>query len=416
MTQPIDGVNLADPRTFNERDLTDFWTHLRSEEPVHWHPPMDGNPGFWVVSRYADIMSVYRDNVNFTSERGNLLVTLLAGGDSAAGKMLAVTDGHRHRELRKIVLKAFSPRALERISERVRENTRALVCEAVEEGTCDFAEDIASRIPMGTIADLLGVPPADRDFLLTMTKAALSSDAVDADDQDALMARNEILLYFGELVEERRRSPGDDVISVLAGGQIDGQSLSEDEMVLNCYSLIIGGDETSRLSMIDSVHTLAHHERQWQALRDGDVPLSSAVEEVLRWATPAMHFGRTCLADTRVGGVDIAAGDIVTLWHSSGNRDEAVFDDPGTFALDRSPNKHITFGYGPHFCLGAYLARVEVSELLSALRTFSDGFEISGPPQRIHSNFLTGFSSLPVRFEPCASGRDRYEATRGAAV
>ncbi|MEV6424327.1 cytochrome P450 [Streptomyces sp. NPDC051662] len=416
MTELIQGVDLADPQTFNGRDLAGFWKQLRSERPVYWHPPLGKNPGFWVISRYADIMDVYRDDVNFTSERGNLLVTLLAGGDSGSGQMLAVTDGHRHRELRKIMLKAFSPRALERISDRVRANTRRLVAEAVKRDVCDFAEDIASHIPMGTIADLLGVPAADREFLLSLTKSALSSDAADAQETDALMARNEILLYFGELVEERRRSPGDDVISVLAGGEIDGRTLTEDEMILNCYSLIIGGDETSRLSMIDSVYTLSHHPRQWQLLRDGEVSLSSAVEEVLRWASPAMHFGRTCLNDIEVGGVRIAAGDIVTLWHASGNRDEAVFRDPGTFALDRTPNKHITFGYGPHFCLGAYLARVELSELLSALRTFAQGFEVVGPAQRIHSNFLAGFSALPVRFEPDPAGLARYDETRGATV
>jgi cytochrome P450 len=129
-----------------------------------------------------------------------------------------------------------------------------------------------------------------------------------------------------------------------------------------------------------------------------------------------MHFGRTCLTDTEVGGVRIAAGDIVTLWHSSGNRDESVFEDPHAFTLGRTPNKHITFGYGPHFCLGAYLGRVEVSELLSALRTFSRGFEVAGPARRIHSNFLTGFSSLPVRFEPDPAGLAQYHETRGASV
>ncbi|MFD7665832.1 cytochrome P450 [Streptomyces sp. NPDC059788] len=416
MTDAIAEVNLADPQTFHRQDLTGYWKELRAQSPVHWHPERDGQPGFWVVSRHADILSVYRDPAHFTSEGGNLLVTLLAGGDSAAGQMLAVTDGHRHRELRKIMLKAFSPRALDRIGERVRANTRALVAEAAERGSCDFAADIAGRIPMGTIADLLGVPAADREFLLTLTKEALSSDAEGVDELDALMARNEILLYFGELVAERRKSPADDVISVLAGGEIDGQRLTEDEMVLNCYSLIIGGDETSRLSMIDSVRTLSRHPGQWRMLRDGDVALGTAAEEVLRWATPAMHFGRTCRADTDLAGVRITAGEPVTLWHSSGNRDESVFDDPYTFALDRSPNKHMTFGYGPHFCLGAHLARVEVCELLSALREFTTGFEVTGEPRRIHSNFLTGFSSLPVRFEPDPAGLERYEDTRREVV
>ncbi len=392
-------MNLTDPQTFDDHDLTGYWQRLRSTEPVHWHPPTGDQPGFWVLSRYADIMAVYRDNETFTSERGNVLDTLLAGGDSAAGSMLPVTDGHRHRELRKIILRAFSPRTLDRISGKVRENTRQLVAEAVERGECDFAEDIASRIPMGTISDLLGVPAADRDFLLSMTKSALSSDTRDVDEWEAIAARNEILLYFGDLLEVRRKSTGDDVLSMLAEGEIDGRKLSDDEIVLNCYSLIIGGDETSRLTMIDSIGTLSRHPEQWHMLREGDVDVAGAAEEVLRWASPTMHFGRTCTTDTEIAGTPIAAGDIVTLWHSSANRDETVFDAPETFALDRTPNKHLAFGYGPHFCLGAYLARVEICELLSALRTYTESFEIAGPAQRIHSNFLTGFSRLPVRFE-----------------
>jgi len=175
--------------------------------------------------------------------------------------------------------------------------------------------------------------------------------------------------------------------------------------VLNSYSLIIGGDETSRLSMIDSVHTLSGNVDQWRLLRDGDVEIESAVDEVLRWATPTMHFGRTAVHDVDIAGVQVPAGDIVTLWHSSGNRDESAFDSPDVFDLRRTPNKHMTFGYGPHFCLGSYLAKAEVRELLDALRTFAVEFAPCGPAERIHSNFLTGFSSLPVRFEPVEQHR-----------
>ncbi|MFI9722807.1 cytochrome P450 [Streptomyces sp. NPDC052396] len=404
-------VDLTDPRTFDGRDLTAFWRRLRDGSPVCRHPETAERPGFWVVSRHADILSVYRDSASFGSAGGNVLTTLVSGGDSAAGFMLPVTDGHRHRELRKIILRAFSPRTLDHISGRVRDHTRRLMAAAVRRGECDFATDIASRIPMNTIADLLGVPETDRGQLLTLTKSALSSDTRNADERDALMARNEILLYFGELLEERRKRPGGDVISMLAEGEIDGQPLTEDEIVLNCYSLIIGGDETSRLSMIDAVHALSREPEQWRRLREGTVELSSAVEEVLRWASPTMHFGRTCLADTEIAGVRIRAGDLITLWHSSGNRDERAFDQPDTFALDRSPNKHLAFGYGPHFCLGAHLARVEISELLSALRDFAQDFETAGKPQRIHSNFLTGFSRLPVRFEPDPAGLEHHAST-----
>jgi cytochrome P450 len=411
------GTDLGDANTFADRDLDGFWRTLRDTAPVHWNPPTAGRRGFWVLSRHEDIMAVYRDDEHFTSERGNVLVTLLGGGDAGAGRMLAVTDGRRHHELRKILQRVLSPRVLREVAAAVRVNTRALVREAVETGECDFAERIASRIPMTTISNLLGVPERDRDFLLAQTKAALSTDEADGLDGDAdgdtdgggdevesEMARNEILLYFMDMVEDRRASPGDDVISMLIGSAVDGVPLSDEDIVLNCYSLIIGGDETSRLTMIDSVHTLAANPEQWRRLKHGDVAVDIAVDEVLRWASPTMHFGRSVVAETELHGVRLRPGDVVTLWHASGNRDERVFHRPGVFDLGRTPNKHIVFGYGPHFCVGSYLAKVEIAELLMALRDFTTGFEPAGPAQRIRSNFLTGFATLPVRFRPDHSG------------
>ncbi|MFB7738709.1 cytochrome P450 [Streptomyces sp. NPDC056112] len=410
----VSTVDLTDPRTFEENDLREYWRRLRTTRPLHWHPPTGDAPGFWVLSRYADVMALYKDNKRLTSERGNVLVTLLAGGDSAAGRMLAVTDGARHRNLRNVLLKAFSPQALKPITDRVHANTTRLVVEAVRRGECDFATDVAEHIPMNTISDLLGVPTADREFLLNLNKSALSSNEEGQSATDAWLARNEILLYFNELVAERRAKPTEDVISVLANSTVNGEPLSEEVIVLNCYSLILGGDETSRLSMIDAVRTFTRHPDQWQLLRDQEVTLESATEEVLRWATPAMHFGRRAVTDMELHGQVIAGGDIVTLWNSSANRDEEVFADPYVFDLNRSPNKHITFGYGPHFCLGAYLGRVEVNAMLDALRTYSTGFEVTGEPQRIHSNFLTGLSSLPVRFEPDETALAAYDSGNGA--
>ncbi|GAA2662712.1 cytochrome P450 [Streptomyces lunalinharesii] len=403
-TPALDVVDLGDPATFADHDLDAFWRTLRDTYPVYWNPPVDGRRGFWVLSRYNDIMAAYRDDVHFTSERGNVLVTLLGGGDAGAGRMLAVTDGHRHHELRKILQRVLSPRVLSEVAAAVRVNTRQLIREAVEAGGCDFAEQIASRIPMTTISNLLGVPEQDRDHLLAQTKAALSSDAEDVDEVDSEMARNEILMYFMDMVEERRESPGDDVISMLVASSIDGVPLSDEDIVLNCYSLIIGGDETSRLTMIDGVHTLAAQPEQWRRLKHGEVAIDTAVDEVLRWASPTMHFGRSVVGETELHGVQLRPGEIVTLWHASGNRDERIFDRPGTFDLGRTPNKHLAFGYGPHFCIGSYLAKVEIAELLMALRDFTTGFERTGAALPIRSNFLTGFSSLPVRFRPDHSG------------
>ncbi len=402
-TAAPDTVDLGDPKTFADSDLGEFWRTVRDTAPVHWNPPASGRRGFWVLSRYDDIMATYRDDVNFTSERGNVLVTLLGGGDAGAGRMLAVTDGHRHHELRKILQRVLSPRVLSEVAATVRGNTRQLIREAVESGGCDFAEQIASRIPMTTISSLLGVPEEDRDFLLAQTKAALSTEDEDDEDigeVDSEMARNEILMYFMDIVEERRESPGDDVISMLVGSSIDGVPLSDEDIVLNCYSLIIGGDETSRLTMIDCLYTLAAKTEQWRRLKHGEVGIDTAVDEVLRWASPTMHFGRSVIKETELHGVRLRPGEIVTLWHASGNRDERIFDAPEAFDLGRTPNKHMAFGYGPHFCVGSYLARVEIAELLMALRDFTTGFERTGEALRIRSNFLTGFSTLPVRFWP----------------
>ncbi|MBD0418078.1 cytochrome P450 [Streptomyces sp. TRM S81-3] len=392
-------IDLTDPRTFLDRqkELVGIWRAFRTQDPVHWHA-VQGRavPGFWVVSRYRDVMEVYRDNKRFTSERGNVLATLLEGGDSAAGRMLAVTDGRRHRELRNVLLKAFAPRVLEPVVDGVRRRADRLVREAVARGTCDFAQDVAEHIPMATIADLLGVPAADRDYLLSLTKQALSSEEEGQSEEEALVARNELLLYFSDLAAERRDDPRDDVVSVLAAATIDGEPLNEQEIVLNCYSVIIGGDETSRLSMICGMHELIGHPEQWRRLKEGEVTVESAVEEVLRWVSPAMHFGRRALTDVEIGGRTIRAGDVVTLWNSSANYDEDVFDRPEVFDLGRTPNKHVSFGYGPHFCLGAYLGRAEIHAMLSALRTHVAEAALTSPARPIHSNFLHGYSSLPV--------------------
>jgi cytochrome P450 len=396
----LEALNLAEPRVHTEYDLSEVWRHLRINEPVYWHVETPRQPGFWVLARHADVASIYRDTTRFTSERGNVLETLLQGGDSAAGRMLAVTDGPRHAELRKILLKPFSPRALDVIVQRVRHSTRRLLVDAVEKGRSDFARDVAAHIPLTTICDLLGVPDEDRDYILSQTSSALSSDEEKQEAVDSWAAKSELLLYFAGLVRTRRDAPQADLISLLSTNQINGARLSDDEIMLNCYSLILGGDETARLSMIGAVVALAEHPEQWRTLKQGEVTFESSVEEILRWTTPAMHSGRTATEDVVIDGRTIKKGDIVTIWNVSANRDEEEFDSPDQLRLHRSPNRHLSFAYGPHFCLGAYLARMEISAMLEGLRTFVSDIEVVGPAKRIYSNFLSGFSSLVVDFVP----------------
>lgn len=388
--------NLADPKTYIDHDINRVWHRLRTADPVYWHPESSHGPGFWVLTRYDDISAVLRDPARFTSERGNVLATMLHGGDTGAGRMLAVTDGPYHTELRKLLLRAFAPRALADVVARVHAATRRLLLAATDRGQCDFAQDVASLVPLETICDLLDVPVADRPGVLALTKSALASDYEKPEAGADVLARSEILLYFRDLVAARRQHPGTDPVSLMATAEVAGRRLDDDDIILNCYSLIMGGDETSRLAMIGAVQAFTDHPGQWSALKDGSAQLPEAGEEVLRWTTPTMHFGRTATSDVHLRGRDIRAGDLVTLWLASANRDEEIFPAPGQFDLSRSPNKHLALGYGPHFCLGAYLGRAEITAMLAGLRALVSDIAPAGPARPVYSNFLSGLSSLPV--------------------
>lgn len=393
-------IDLVDPRTYVDHDMHAVWREWRRDRPVFFQEGSGDAPGFWVVTRHRDNAALYRDNKRLSTERGNMLATLLGGGDTAGGRMVSVSDGRRHKDLRGVILKAFSQRALELVGQRVREFTRDLMTRVVAQGECDFARDVGAIVPINTICELLGVPQVDRPYLLDLNKRAVSSDDPDHTELDARLARSEIVVYFTDLVEHRRARPGDDVVSLLASETVDGGRLTSHDVVLNCYSLLLGGDETSRFSMIRAVEALAAHPAQWDALLGGGLDLAVATEEVVRWATPIMHVGRTAVADVELGDHVIRAGDIVTLWNSSANRDEEVFDRPGEFDLARTPNKHLGFGFGAHFCVGVFLARVEITALLESLRDLATAVEPTAPPRPVYSNVLDGISALPVRFTP----------------
>ncbi|MFI1378412.1 cytochrome P450 [Embleya sp. NPDC020886] len=392
----VTSVDLTDSRTFFEHDPFEFFAAARAREPVYWHEASGDLPGFWVVTDYDSVVDCYRDPATLGSGRGTVLDVLLRGDDSAGGKMLAVTDPPRHRELRALLWRALSPKVLNRVVREVEAYTTALIGAAVEEGSFDFATRVAEHVPMNTICDLLSVPERDRPDLLDWSKGALAG----ADELDSLEARNELVLYFMNLGAFRRAHPGDDVVSTIATGTIDGEPLTLEEVALNCYSLVIGGDESSRVSAVGTVKALAEAPEQWHALRAGRIDPDTAVEEALRWATPSLHFARTAVRDRVIGDKAVRAGEIVSLWNISANNDERVFPAPRSFELSRTPNKHVALGHGPHYCLGAFLGRVELRALMGALVGAVSEIELLGTPTRIQSNFLNGYSSLPVRFSP----------------
>ncbi|CAM5226489.1 cytochrome P450 [Streptomyces spiroverticillatus] len=392
-------LDLADPGTFVVHDPYAYWDRMRRDAPVRWHPPVGGRPGFWAVARHRDVQDCYKDAERLSSARGTVLDVLLRGADSAGGRMLAVMDRPRHRALRQVMLRAFSPRVLRYVEDAVRQRADALVAAVVGAGEADAARDIAEHLPLNTVCDLLELPLSVRPLLLEWNKRALSSESAQDDPFDALEARNEILSYFVDVVRERRRRPGEDVISLIAGARVEGRPMSEDDLALNCYSLILGGDESTRVTTIGALHALGVHEEEWQRLRTGEAAVKTAVEEVLRWVTPAMHFARTATVGLRIGDAEVAAGDIVTLWNISANNDPEVFERPRRFDVGRAHNPHLALGHGPHFCLGAFLGRLELAAVLDSLVRRVERIEVLQEPPRVYSNFLFGHSALRLRLD-----------------
>ncbi|MFE5840919.1 cytochrome P450 NovI [Streptomyces niveus] len=393
----LEQIDLASPVLHAEYELDEIFRHLRAERPVYWQQPRNEQPGFWVISRHADVNEVYKDKEHFTTEHGNALATLLTGGDSASGAMLAVTDGVRHHQVRNVLSKGFSARMLDLIAHTLQETVDGLLLAALERGECDAAQDIAADVPLGAICDLLEIPRADRKYLLGLTSHAWSTDYADEPPEESWVAKNEILLYFSKLLKERRGGDREDMVSLLANCRIDGDPLKAAEQMANCYGLMIGGDETGRHAITGTILALMENPDQWRALKNGDVDLNTATEEALRWTVPSLHGGRKATGDVVINGRRIKTGDVVSVWISSANRDETVFDAPDEFNLARTPNKHFTFAYGSHYCLGHYLGRMEVYAVLDGLRRLVGDLEQIGEERWIYSSILHGMSSLPIR-------------------
>jgi cytochrome P450 len=397
-------MDIDDPDLYALGDPHALFAELRRRPGLHWHDEPDG-PGFWALVRHEDAVTAYRGTDWLTSIRGILLGPNRRSADPAGGRMLVMTDPPRHTRLRVVLNRAFTPRMVQRMHDSLTVAVEHLVERALAAGRCDFVNDVAAPVPAVMINEMMGVPRADWERMQELTRVAFgSSDPSFRRSPSERLSKGgahaQILAYHAKLLAERRRAPGDDLVSVLATAEVEGRPLADAEILLHCDNLIVGGNETTLHAAAGGLLALIEHPDQWAALRAEPDLLDSAVEEMLRWTSPAIHVMRTVTREHLVGGQTVRPGEQVVIWNISANRDEAVFPEPQAFHVRRSPNRHLTFGIGEHFCLGASLARMELRVLFGHLLSRVERVELVGPPERLRSNIVAGYKRLPVALRP----------------
>ncbi|MDH3753888.1 MAG: cytochrome P450 [Acidimicrobiia bacterium] len=405
----IADINLLDLDRFTALEHHEMFATLRRDAPVFWHEEPDG-PGFWNITRHADLVEVNREPELFSSEVGGISIfdpDPADDGMDMRGMQMLYTDPPKHTRYRRLVNKGFTPRMIGLIERYLEHRAVVIIDNVIELGSCDFVEDIAAELPLQAIAEIMGVPQEDRRLLFQWSNALIGIDDPEygneeGDHSDALTAAVELYGYVNQLAKDRASDPRDDIVTKLINAEIDGDRLSEMEFDMFMLLLTVAGNETTRNATSGGMYALLTHPDQWEALKaDPDGLLETAVDEILRWSTPVLHFRRTATADTTVGGTRIRAGDKVVMWHISANRDETVFDDPFRFDVTRSPNDHISFGGGgAHYCLGANLARTELRLIFDEIIRRMPDMELAGEPSRLRSNFLAGIKHLPVTYPP----------------
>ncbi|MFF9499896.1 cytochrome P450 [Streptomyces sp. NPDC014656] len=401
-------IDLLAPEVFAGHRHLDQLAAVRARPGLTWHPEPDG-PGFWVAARYDDVLAVLGDPGTFSSRAG----IRIGGSDEAArlvaDRMMVVSDPPRHGRIRRVVGAPFTPAALRRWHDRIVDGVTDLVDETVAAGAggpadgrsgpaagpwvLDAVGDLAQRLPNQVICAMMDLPRADWPLIGRLTTEGLDSP----DPIDRLDANAEIFGYFADLLDRRRARPGDDLISELLAA---GGDLTDEELIVNCSGVLTGASETVRYAAAGALLVFGERPALWTALRAAPELLPTTVEEVLRWTSPGLHALRTVTRPVTVAGTRLAPGERVTAWICSANRDPAVFAEPDAFLPDRAPNRHLAFGWGPHVCVGARVARLELSALLTALTRRVRAIAPAGPPVWSGGNFIHGLTSLPVRLSP----------------
>jgi len=397
-------VDVLDPTLYVRGAAHETYDWLRANDPVHW----DDKNRIWVVSKYDDIIHVERNPEIFCSGQG-----IRPNGGHGQNLSIVSMDDPEHARQRKLVSRGFTPSRVNQLLEHIRDIARELIDAVAERGECDFVDDIAKPLPLIVIAELLGLPVEDRDQLARWSDTMMSAEGASADDDPRLVAAaeawGEYVGYLMQLLDDRRANPRDDLISVLLSSVEAGelsfneeQPLQNDELLMFCVLLLVAGNETTRNALSGGIAALSRFPEQQQRLAADLSLVPTATEEILRYVSPVISFSRTVTRDTELRDRALRAGDVVLNVYPSANRDEDVFDSPHEFRVDRDPNVHLAFGTGPHFCLGANLARTEIRILLEELFTRLPDIRVAPgvEPQRAPNALVTTIEHLPVVFTP----------------
>ncbi|WP_026401166.1 cytochrome P450 [Actinomadura rifamycini] len=401
-------IDLVEPGSYERGGIPhEQLAWLREHDPVHRHKgdPERGGPPFWAVTRHADVVHVSRHPEVFSSYERLALFEEPDEEHLALQRLMMLNqDPPDHSRKRSIVNRGFTPRAIGALEEHIRDICRRLVAETAERGDeAEFVRDLAAPLPLYVICELLGAPPEDRDKIFHWSNTLIGADDPDfqRSPEEGQQAATELYAYAAELAAERRRNPRRDIVTKLLQPDADGEVLDGDEFELFVMLLSVAGNETTRNAASGGMLALLEHPEQWARLRADPSLVRTAADEIVRWVTPVNLFKRTAVRDVELGGKKIAAGDKVVVFYASANRDEAVFGDPFSFDVGRDPNPHIGFGGGgPHFCLGAHLARLELSVLFETLLDAMPNIELSGNVRRLRSSFINGIKEMPVRVRP----------------
>ena len=392
-------VDLSDPELFHSGDPLEAFRLLQREAPVYLNDGVQDR--FWALTRYADVVHVSKNPEIFSSAQGTII------GLEPEGSMLSM-DNPRHKKLRSLVEKGFTARLVRDLEPHTREVTSRVFDEIGGAGEIDFVERVSAELPLRVIIEMLGTPDADANYLKELGDIMVGNADPDynpagARDEDSGPAKAQIEMfnYFKSLATERSRNPGDDLVSVLLQAELDGDKFDEMDFLIFCMLLVIAGNETTRNLISGGMLLLFQNPTERRRLQRDPSLMPTAVEEMLRMVTSVMHFERTATRDTELRGQPIAQGEKVCMWYVAANRDGDVFADPDRFDAGRQPNPHLAFGGGgPHFCLGASLARQEIRALFAELLRRYPDIEQAGPEERLRSNFIRGIKTLPVKLGP----------------